>query len=159
MLLPKISHSDSLQLYMDVAEVVEINGHRRGLWGLTGTLRNLQSESNHIIFLNSLLHDSVWVILHFIWEIGLKENWFGYCDFYSFAPFLTFFSSQCWQRLQVGWWKITVFRFSSVAQSCPTLCDPMKRSTTGLPVHHQLPEFTQTHVLWVSYAFQPSHPL
>ena len=91
MLLPKISHSDSLQLYMDVAEVVEINGHRRGLWGLTGTLRNLQSESNHIIFLNSLLHDSVWVILHFIWEIGLKGNWFGYCDFYSFAPFLTFF--------------------------------------------------------------------
>ena len=37
-------------------------------------------------------------------------------------------------------------QFSSVAQSCPTLCDPMNRSTPGLPVHHQLPEFTQTHV-------------
>ena len=51
------------------------------------------------------------------------------------------------------------FQFSSVAQSCPTLCDPMNHSTPGLPVHHQLPEFTQTHVHWVSDAIQPSHPL
>ena len=50
-------------------------------------------------------------------------------------------------------------QFSSVAQSCPTLCDPMNRSTPGLPVHHQLREFTQTHVHWVSDAIQPSHPL
>ena len=50
-------------------------------------------------------------------------------------------------------------QFSSVAQSCPTLCDPMNRSTPGLPVHHQLPEFTQTHVHGVSDAFQPYHPL
>ena len=50
-------------------------------------------------------------------------------------------------------------QFSSVAQSCPTLCDPMNRRTPGLPVHHQLPEFTQTHVHRVSYAIQPSHPL
>ena len=49
-------------------------------------------------------------------------------------------------------------QFSSVSQSCPTLCDPMNRSTPGLPVHHQLPEFTQTHVHWVSDAIQPSHP-
>ena len=48
---------------------------------------------------------------------------------------------------------------SSVAQSCPTLCDPMNRSTPGLPVHHQFPEFTQTHVHRVSDAIQPSHPL
>ena len=47
----------------------------------------------------------------------------------------------------------------SVAQSCPTLCDLMNRSTPGFPVHHQLPEFTQTHVHWVSDAIQPSHPL
>ena len=46
-------------------------------------------------------------------------------------------------------------QFSSVAQSCPTLCDPMYRSTPGLPVHHQLPEFTQTHVHRVSDAIQP----
>ena len=44
-------------------------------------------------------------------------------------------------------------------QSCPTLCDPMNRSMPGLPVHHQLPEFTQTHVHRVSDAIQPSHPL
>ena len=50
-------------------------------------------------------------------------------------------------------------QFSSVAQSCPTLCDPMDGSTPGLPVHHQLPEFTQTHVHWVSDAIQPSHLL
>ena len=50
-------------------------------------------------------------------------------------------------------------QFSSVAQSCPTLCDPMNRSTPGLPVHHQLPEFTQTHAHRVSDAIQPSHPL
>ena len=50
-------------------------------------------------------------------------------------------------------------QFSSVAQSCPTLCDPMNRSTPGLPVHHHLPEFTQTHVHRVSDAIQPSHPL
>ena len=49
--------------------------------------------------------------------------------------------------------------FSSVAQSCPTLCNPMNRSTPGLPVHHQLPEFTQTHVHRVSGAIQPSIPL
>ena len=50
-------------------------------------------------------------------------------------------------------------QFSLVAQSCLTHCDPMGCSTPGLPVHHQLPEFTQTHIHWVSDAIQPSHPL
>ena len=50
-------------------------------------------------------------------------------------------------------------QFSSVAQSCPTLCNLMNRSTPGLPVHHQLPESTQTHVHCVGDAIQPSHPL
>ena len=62
----------------------------------------------------------------------------------------------------VGTWPtlfwISSVQFSSVAQSCLTLCDPMNRSTPGLPVHHQLPEFTQTRVHWVSDAIQPSHP-
>ena len=52
-----------------------------------------------------------------------------------------------------------VIQFSSVAQSCPTLCDPMNHSMTGLPVHHQLPEVTQTHVHCVGDAIQLSHPL
>ena len=50
-------------------------------------------------------------------------------------------------------------QFSSVAQSCPTLCDLMNHNTPGLPVHHQLLESTQTHVHWVGDAIQPSHPL
>ena len=50
-------------------------------------------------------------------------------------------------------------QFSSVAQLCPTLCNPMNRSTPGLPVHHHLPEFTQTHVHRAGNAIQPSHPL
>ena len=50
-------------------------------------------------------------------------------------------------------------QFSSVAHSCPTLCDTMNHSTPGLPVHHQLPEFTQTHIHRVGDANQPSHPL
>ena len=50
-------------------------------------------------------------------------------------------------------------QFSSFAQSCLTLCDPMNCSTPGLPVHHQLLEFTQTHVHWVGDAIHPSHPL
>ena len=69
-------------------------------------------------------------------------------------------------RTCIGYYKgillfyIPVFiHFSSVAQSCPTLCDPMNHSTPGLPFHHQLPELNQTHVHWVSDAIQPSHPL
>ena len=54
---------------------------------------------------------------------------------------------------------LVFFQFSSVTQLCPTLCDPMNRSTPGLPVHHQLPEFTQTHAHRVGDAIQPFHPL
>ena len=59
-----------------------------------------------------------------------------------------------WRNMPGSW-----IQFSSVAQSCPTLCNPMNRSTPGLPVHHQLPEFMQTGVHRVSDAIQPSHPL
>ena len=62
-----------------------------------------------------------------------------------------------WRLILTFNWRL--IQFSSVAQSCPTLCDPMNRSTPGLPVHHHLPEFTQTHVHRVSDAIQPSHPL
>ena len=53
----------------------------------------------------------------------------------------------------------TILQIRSVTQSCPTLGNPMNQSTPGLPVHHQLPEFTETHVHRVSDAIQPSHPL
>ena len=57
------------------------------------------------------------------------------------------------------WKKPLYVQFSSVAQLCPTLCNTMDCSTPGFPVQNQLPEFTQAHVLWVSDAIQPSHPL
>ena len=63
------------------------------------------------------------------------------------------------RQLTACYWAFSSVQFSSVAQSCPTICDPMNCSTPGLPVHHQLPEFTQTHVHRVSDAIQTSHPL
>ena len=63
-----------------------------------------------------------------------------------------------WER-KMGSIPVGKFQFSSIAQSCPTLCDSKNRNTPGFPVHHRLLEFTQTHVHWVSDAIQPSHPL
>ena len=66
----------------------------------------------------------------------------------------------CFQwLLRVDFLYTHISQFSSGAQSCPTICNPMNCSTPGLPVHHQLPEFTQIHVHRVSDAIQPSHPL
>ena len=70
----------------------------------------------------------------------------------AFAGFFT--TSTTWKAQGIG-----SVLFSSVPQSCLTLCNPMNRSTPGLPVHHQLLEFTQTHVHRVGDAIQPSHPL
>ena len=68
-----------------------------------------------------------------------------------------FSSLQFFKGMDYG--SVSSVQFSSVAQSCPTLCDPTSRSTPGRPVHHQLPEFTQTHVHRVGDAIQPFHPL
>ena len=64
------------------------------------------------------------------------------------------------QWIKMMWYRYTQWntQFSSVAQSCPTLGNPMDCSTPGLPVHHRLPGFIQTHVHWVGDAIQPSHP-
>ena len=70
------------------------------------------------------------------------------------------FELWCLRRLlKIPWTTRRSVQFSSVAHSCPTLCNPMNRSTPGLPVHHQLPESTQTHGHCVGDAIQPSHPL
>ena len=61
-----------------------------------------------------------------------------------------------WSRLSISF---LVYQFSSVAQLCPTLCYSMNHSTPGLPIHHQLLQFIQTHAHWVGDAIQPSHPL
>ena len=73
----------------------------------------------------------------------------------SFKPLLSLFSFTFIKRL----FQSVSQSVTSVAQSCPTLYDPMNHSMPGLPVHNQLPEFTQTHVHWVGDAIQPSHPL
>ena len=89
---------------------------------------------------NSILFSRFWIITIIYWIIFLGR--------------VPISSSFVW----FGGHLSCSFQFSSVAQSCPTLCDPMDCSTPGLPVHHQLPEFTQTHVPRVSDAIQPSHP-
>ena len=63
------------------------------------------------------------------------------------------------EKWTASYFNDSLVQFSSVTQLCPTLCDPMNHSTPGLPVYHQLLEFTQTHVHQVGDAIQPSHPL
>ena len=75
-------------------------------------------------------------------EKGIFESFFFFSSTFAIITFNSFYN-----------------QFSSVAQSCPTLCDPMDYSTSGFPVHRQLPELAQTHTHWVSDAIQPSHPL
>ena len=75
---------------------------------------------------------------HYI-SLSCTAKWFRFSDFFSMLCYSV--------------------QFSSVTQTCPTLCDPMDCSTPGFPVHHQLPELAQTHVHWVSYAIQLSHPV
>ena len=72
---------------------------------------------------------------------------------------LLYYLSQISLRLPLIRTLVVTFQFSSVTQSCPILCDPVNHSMPGLPVHHQLPEFTQTHIHRVGGAIQPSHPL
>ena len=100
---------------------------------------------------------------------------FGCSSFWALAPIsLCLISMDAWsawgvQRQTLNsteilltpshWDQLPKWQFSSAAQSCPSLCDPMDCSTAGLPVHRQLLEFTQTHVHRVSDAIQPSHPL
>ena len=91
-------------------------------------------------------------------NINCPWSKFSFC---LYPPWLTRFQhsnlSKCLTKLNFRSSPLSLsVQFSSVTQSCPTLCDPMNRSTPGLPVHHQLPEFTQTHVHRVSDAIQPS---
>ena len=87
---------------------------------------------------------------------GIDFVWEGTCRGHLESCWYLIFFSCLGQRLNRC---LTSVQFSSVTQSCLTLCDPMNCSTPGLLVHHQLPECTQTHVHWVSDGIQPSHPL
>ena len=113
----------------------------------------------HCIFFVSLekYFNFIFILLGYIWYTTVLVSDVQQSD--SVIP--VFNSSLLLMLCRTGCiccnWSIN--QFSSVTQSCPTLCDPMNLSTPGLPVHHQLPEFTQTHVHRVSDAIQPSHPL
>ena len=99
------------------------------------------------------------VIRNGVWRNGIKQAWnVGQLrDEPGKYPFHSKYSGMYLLFCFAG--KLRPVQFSSVTQSCPTVCDPVNRSTPGLPVRHQLPESTQTHVPWVSDAIQPSHPL
>ena len=119
---------------------------------LAGDFQLLLSEKKQII-----KHSAVWPIR----KSTLADKWSGVCNlrnywvswearlwalFFPLPSFFYFFDF------------LNEYLFSSVAQLCPTLCDPMNRSMPGLSVHHHLPKFTQTHVHQVSDAIQASHP-
>ena len=99
-----------------------------------------------------------WQLLNILWSKCYK-NTLGNMEIYLWKNSW----KHTWEFAKiVGCWPVFpkfIYQFSSVSQSCPTLCDPMNLSTPGLPVHHQLPEFTQTHAHRVGDAIQPSHPL
>ena len=78
---------------------------------------------------------------------------------YNFSFSLDFTGISSVNILHINSHLVFAAQFSSVTQSCPTLCDPMNCSTPGIPVHHQLPESTQTYVHWVGDAIQQSHLL
>ena len=92
--------------------------------------------------------------LHFHLEHSLLQGFFLECPIHQSSCLNGLTFSLCQKQCS-----ISSVQFSAVTQLCPTLCDPMNCSTSGLPVHHQLFEFTQTHAHRVSDAIQPSHPL
>ena len=101
--------------------------------------------------------------LKFIAAFVIAEKGNNPIDYQLTNRWVKYIISRQWNINQplkgMKYWYILQDQIRSVAQSCPTLCDPMNCSTPGLPVHHQLPEFTQTHIHQVSDAIQPSHPL
>ena len=95
------------------------------------------------------------------WEVTPQKSYMRYIWIHSCCKNnLKYKKSRSPILIVIMWCNVMCsVQLSSVAQSCPTLCDCMNRSTPGLPVHHQLPEFTQTHIVWVSDVIQPSYLL
>ena len=87
------------------------------------------------------IHCQLFVLFSFVFCVFIKYIWRSFLNVVNISV-----------TIKITW-------FSSVAQSCPTLCDPMNCSMSGFSVHHQLSEFTQTHVHWVSDVIQSPHPL
>ena len=130
--------------------------------------RQIQNLIKHrITILRPSLHTQcvLWV-----WWVKL----FCFPSYVEFKMFFLLDPLKIQREKKVSWWnclsifffhlhavKFTLFdvELNVVVQSCLTLCDPMECSMPGFPVHHQLPEFAQTHVHWISGAIQPSHPV
>ena len=111
------------------------------------------------MYLNCLVYFRlVWLVSVTFFILMFQIQWVR-----KFSTFFLLNMSPLYSSLVAGFLSIQtliiLYQFSLVTQSCLTLCDPMDRSMTGFPVHHQLPEFTQTHVHWVGDAIQPSHHL
>ena len=132
------------------------SGRSESLWLTPGTLITVFM----LACLTSLLHIITFQINHLIpvsfggklkLRHPLLQNyvWSYMFEMLALSLLNAFLSCASWVSVQ----------FSSVTKSCPTLCDPIDCSTPGLPVHHQLPELTQTHDHWVSDDIQPSHLL
>ena len=111
----------------------------QGMWDLSSLTRDWTSCMKGEVL-------NRWIFRQVPGEIVLFPSW----NFILLIHSIEFIINISWE---------TSVQFSSVAQLCPTLCDPMNRSRLGIPVHHQLLKFTQTHVHWVSDAIQPSHSL
>ena len=127
-------------------------------WG-EGTVREFGMDMYTRLYLkwiaNRGLTYSTWNSAQYMWQTGwegsLGKNGYMY-TYIWLSPFAVY--------LKLSQHSLLIrYQFRSVAHLCPTFCDPMNRSTPGLPVHHQFPEFTQTHVHRVSDAIRPSHPL
>ena len=126
---------------------------------LTSRMRNMWS----LVFYLGRAQPPLWIVLLLIfWNFcpqGMNSNYspWGWGQIYLLPQiYIVNIDKKVLKRILANYFSV---QFSSVAQSCPTFCDPMNCSTPGLPVHHQLPEFTQTHVHRVCDAIQPSHLL
>ena len=119
-----------------------------------------------VLLLKNLFYWRIVALQHCV-KLCNTENWFRYIYIYTqiyiyiYIAFYILFHYDLSQEIKYSslCYNVGPCCFSSVAQSCLTLCDPMNRSTPGLPVHKKLPELAQTHVHQVGDAIQPSHPL
>ena len=135
------------------------------IWLFPESVRKVKKQSTKA--------DRFWLLGVHVWEIpgGHPEIWLALpikslphdlvTGGIPHTGFRQWWARWVWDVHQIFQWHLGngSIQFSSVTQLCPTLCDPMNHSTPGLPVHHQILEFTQTHIHRVGDAIQPSHPL
>ena len=115
------------------------------------TIAKIQKNLSNCQWMNEKIKCAVFMMEQDVAWCPLKRAWAGLWNVWCSLPSVL--------QAQVYVYKRIFSQFRSVTQLCPTLCNLVNCSTPGLPVHHQLPEFTQTHVHWVCDAIQPSLPV